>query len=81
MLYCFPTKKSFQKIASACGTALFISAQPAATGADQKKAIRESFRLASQQLPLGRTVRLDAKPRTGALETQWPGWKLLTGVE
>lgn len=35
------------------GTTLFISAQPEATGAEQKTFIKECFRLASQNFPLG----------------------------
>jgi len=35
------------------GTPLFISAQPEATGAEQKAFIKECFTLASQDLPVG----------------------------
>jgi alpha-galactosidase len=45
--------KQWMQLVAKSGTPLFISAQPAATGAEQKKTIRESFRLASQELPLG----------------------------
>lgn len=35
------------------GTPLFISAQPEATGTIQKAFIKESFKWASQKLPVG----------------------------
>ncbi|MGA9121529.1 MAG: hypothetical protein WB699_19340, partial [Bacteroidota bacterium] len=45
--------KLWMELVAGSGTPLFISAQPQATGKIQKAAIRESFKLASQQLPLG----------------------------
>lgn len=45
--------KHWMELVAKSGTPLFISAQPEATGAEQKIAIRESFRIASQNLPLG----------------------------
>jgi alpha-galactosidase len=51
------------------GTPLFISAQPEAVGDEQKKAIKECFALASQQLPVGEPLDW--------LETLTPSkWKL-----
>jgi alpha-galactosidase len=49
----WPKNKQWMELVAKSGTPLFISAQPEATGAAQKAAIRESFRLASQDLPVG----------------------------
>lgn len=45
--------KQWMELVAKSGTTLFISAQPEATGPEQKSAIKECFRLASQNLPLG----------------------------
>ena len=45
--------KQWMKLVAKSGTTLFISAQPEATGSEQRTAIKECFRLASQNLPLG----------------------------
>ena len=44
--------KQWMKLLARSGTPLFISAQPDATGAEQKETIKESFKLASQNLPV-----------------------------
>lgn len=67
------TEKWLQLVAKS-GTPLFISAQPEATGEAQKKVIRECFKLASQELPLGEPLDW--------METQVPTkWKLNGKVE
>jgi len=45
--------KQWMELVAKSGTPLFISAQPEATGAAQKRFIKECFLLASQNLPLG----------------------------
>ena len=45
--------KQWMELVAKSGTPLFISAQPEATGAEQKKSIKECFKLASQNLPVG----------------------------
>lgn len=45
--------KQWMHLVAKSGTPLFISAQPDATGSAQKAMIKESFALASQDLPLG----------------------------
>jgi alpha-galactosidase len=45
--------KRWMQLVAASGTPLFISAQPEAVGADQRKGIKEAFALASRELPLG----------------------------
>ena len=45
--------KQWMELVAKSGTPLFISAQPEATGEEQKKAIKEYFKIASQKLPLG----------------------------
>jgi len=45
--------KQWMELVAKSGTPLFISAQPDATGAAQKKAIKDCFNLASQNLPVG----------------------------
>ena len=45
--------KQWMELVAKSGTTLFISAQPEATGPAQKTFIKECFRLASQNLPLG----------------------------
>jgi alpha-galactosidase len=51
------------------GTPLFISAQPDATGTEQKAVIKECFKLASQELPVGEPLDW--------METAFPKtWKL-----
>jgi alpha-galactosidase len=48
--------KQWMELVANCGTPLFISAQRDATGTEQKKAIKECFLLASQNLPLGEPI-------------------------
>jgi alpha-galactosidase len=51
------------------GTPLFISAQPDAVGTEQKSFIKECFKFASQELPVGEPLDW--------LETPLPSkWKL-----
>ncbi len=45
--------KQWMELVAKSGTPLFISAQPEATGSEQKKKIKECFHLASRHLPLG----------------------------
>jgi alpha-galactosidase len=45
--------KQWMELVAKSGTPLFISAQPEATGTEQKVKIRDCFRLASSNLPLG----------------------------
>ncbi len=45
--------KQWMELVAKSGTPLFISAEPAAIGAEQKKAIKDCFKLASQNLPVG----------------------------
>jgi alpha-galactosidase len=45
--------KQWMELVAKSGTTLFISAQPEATGTEQKTFIKECFRLASQNQPLG----------------------------
>ncbi len=45
--------KQWMELVAKSGTPLFISAQPEATGAEQKKVIAACFKLASQNLPVG----------------------------
>lgn len=45
--------KQWMELVAKSGTPLFISAQPEATGAEQKAAIKECFKLASQELTIG----------------------------
>ena len=45
--------KQWLELVASSGTPLFISAQPDAIGEEQKKAISESFRLASKEIPVG----------------------------
>jgi len=45
--------KQWMQLVASSGTPLFVSAQPEVIGDEQKAAIRESFALASRQLPLG----------------------------
>jgi alpha-galactosidase len=45
--------KQWMELVAKSGTPLFISAQPEATGTEQKTFIEECFRLASQELPVG----------------------------
>jgi alpha-galactosidase len=49
-----PWEKNRQwlELVAGSGTPLFISAQPEATGSEQKAAIREAFALAARTLPL-----------------------------
>jgi alpha-galactosidase len=61
--------KQWMELLAKSGTPLFISAQPEATGSEQKAFIKECFRLASQQLPV-------AEPLDW-MENQFPKkWKL-----
>jgi len=61
--------KRWMQLVASSGTPLFISAQPEAVHDEQKAAIRESFSLASRQLPLGEP--LDWMDRTAPEK-----WKL-----
>ncbi len=45
--------KQWMELVAASGTPLFISAKPEATGPEQKLKIKECFKMASQNLPLG----------------------------
>jgi alpha-galactosidase len=45
--------KQWMELVAKSGTPLFISAQPEATGTEQKKVIKDCFQLASQHLPVG----------------------------
>jgi len=45
--------KQWMELVAKSGTPLFISAQPEATGTEQKAFIKECFRWASQPLPVG----------------------------
>ncbi|MEO6637610.1 MAG: hypothetical protein ABIN25_04995, partial [Ginsengibacter sp.] len=44
--------KEWMELLAGSGTPLFISAQPEATGSEQKKLIKKAFKAASLQLPL-----------------------------
>ncbi len=57
--------KQWMELVANSGTPLFISAQPEATGAEQKAAIRESFALAASHLVVGEPLDWmeDAVPR------------------
>lgn len=60
------TEKWLQLLAKS-GTPLFISAQPEATGDVQLKSIKECFKLASQELPLGEPLDWMENP----VPTKW----------
>jgi len=45
--------KQWMELVAKSGTPLFISAQPDATGAEQKEVIKNCFKLAAQNLPVG----------------------------
>lgn len=45
--------KQWMELVAKSGTPLFISAQPEATGAEQKAFIKDCFRWASKPLPVG----------------------------
>jgi len=61
--------KQWMELLAKSGTPLFISAQPEATGPEQKAFIKECFHLASQQLPVGEPLDW--------MENQFPKkWKL-----
>ncbi len=62
--------KQWMELVASSGTPLFISAQPEATGTEQKAAIRESFALASQQSPCRRTIGLDGTPGSRKMEAE-----------
>jgi len=66
--------RQWMELVAKSGTPLFISAQPEATGAEQKAAIKECFRLASQESPIGEPLDWmeNAFPKT---------WKLNGKVE
>ena len=66
--------EQWMQLVAKSGTPLFISAQPDATGARQKEVIRECFRMASQNLPLGEPLDW--------IESAFPQkWKLNEKVE
>jgi alpha-galactosidase len=48
--------KQWMELVAKSSTPLFVSAQPDAIGDEQKKAIKECFRLASQDLPIGEPI-------------------------
>lgn len=54
--------KQWMELVAKSGTPLFISAQPEATGEEQKKAIAACFKIASQKLPLGEPIDWMEKP-------------------
>jgi alpha-galactosidase len=61
--------KQWMELLAKSGTPLFISAQADATGTEQKATIKECFRLASQELPVGEPLDW--------METAFPKtWKL-----
>ena len=59
--------KQWMALVANSGTPLFISAQPEATGAEQKAAIREAFEAASHNLPVGEPLDWMERP----VPTQW----------
>lgn len=66
--------KQWMELVAKSGTPLFISAQPEAIGAGQKATIKECFRLASTELPIGEPLDW--------METPLPKtWKLNGKVE
>ena len=66
--------KQWMELVAKSGTPLFISAQPEAIGPEQKTAIKECFRLASQNLPVGEPLDW--------METAYPKkWKLNNKIE
>lgn len=66
--------KQWMELVAKSGTPLFISAQPDATGEEQKKTIQECFKIASQKLPV-------AEPLDW-LENPFPKkWKLNSQIE
>lgn len=48
--------KQWMELVANSGTPLFISAQPDATGTEQKESIKKSFKAASQNLPLAEPI-------------------------
>ena len=66
--------KQWMELLAKSGTPLFISAQPEATGTKQKEAIKECFRLASQNLPV-------AEPLDWMENKQPVKWKLNGQIE
>lgn len=66
--------KQWMELLAKSGMPLFISAQPEATGADQKTVIKDCFRMASQEIPVGEPLDWmeNAFPKT---------WKLNGKVE
>jgi alpha-galactosidase len=61
--------RQWMELLANSGTPLFISAQPEATGAEQKKVIKECFQLAAQNRPVGEPMDW--------METQVPRkWRL-----
>jgi alpha-galactosidase len=61
--------RQWMELVAKSGTPLFISAQPDATGTEQKAVIKECFKLASQELPVGEPLDW--------METAFPKtWKL-----
>jgi alpha-galactosidase len=66
--------KQWMELVAKSGTPLFISAQPEAIGPEQKTTIKECFRLASQNLPVGEPLDW--------METPYPKkWKLNYKIE
>ena len=61
--------RQWMELVAKSGTPLFISAQPEATGTEQKAKIKECFQLASQEIPVGEPLDW--------METAFPKkWKL-----
>jgi alpha-galactosidase len=54
--------KQWMELVAHSGTPLFISAQPEATGPEQKRAIRESFQTAARNTPLGEPLDWMERP-------------------
>jgi alpha-galactosidase len=66
--------KQWMELLAKSGTPLFISAQPEATGPEQKAFIKECFELASQELPVGEPLDW--------MENAFPSkWKLNGKIE
>lgn len=65
--------KQWMELVAKSGTPLFISAQPEATGEEQKKTIRECFKIASQKLLIGEPLDW--------MENPFPKKWLLNGKE
>lgn len=71
--------RQWMQLLAKSGTPLFISAQPSATGPEQKAVIKECFALASQELPLGEPIDWmeNAVPKKWRLmgKEEWFDWE------